>query len=160
MLSILFVFSVYTFNLSILCYISYILIFFFKQKTAYEMRISDWSSDVLLFRSSAGTARLRAKAARPHAGRTPGADGLRRRAARNPHADQIRSRHAAPATRRRTAAIAHDRARAVVRQLVCHPAQWPAGAVGRTAGTRRSLPGRESGPRHADRTGKSMNSSH
>src|SRR3546814_3091852 len=24
----------------------YILIFFFKQKTAYEMRISDWSSDV------------------------------------------------------------------------------------------------------------------
>src|SRR3546814_2757877 len=27
--------------------------FFFKQKTAYEMRISDWSSDVLLFRSKA-----------------------------------------------------------------------------------------------------------
>src|SRR3546814_6376047 len=26
------------------CYVSYI--FFFKQKTAYEMRISDWSSDV------------------------------------------------------------------------------------------------------------------
>src|SRR3546814_4142407 len=26
--------------------------FFFKQKTAYEMRISDWSSDVLLFRSA------------------------------------------------------------------------------------------------------------
>src|SRR3546814_9385343 len=24
---------------------------FFKKKTAYEMRISDWSSDVLLFRS-------------------------------------------------------------------------------------------------------------
>src|SRR3546814_665797 len=30
--------------------------FFFKQKTAYEMRISDWSSDVLLFRSNASTA--------------------------------------------------------------------------------------------------------
>src|SRR3546814_8284953 len=29
------------------------LFFFFKQKTAYEMRISDWSSDVLLFRSQA-----------------------------------------------------------------------------------------------------------
>src|SRR3546814_10774822 len=29
------------------------LVFFFKQKTAYEMRISDWSSDVLLFRSRA-----------------------------------------------------------------------------------------------------------
>src|SRR3546814_7180739 len=27
------------------CYF-YILFFFFKQKTAYEMRISDWSSDV------------------------------------------------------------------------------------------------------------------
>src|SRR3546814_3221251 len=26
--------------------ISYLLFFFFKQKTAYEMRISDWSSDV------------------------------------------------------------------------------------------------------------------
>src|SRR3546814_19046278 len=25
---------------------SYVLFFFFKQKTAYEMRISDWSSDV------------------------------------------------------------------------------------------------------------------
>src|SRR3546814_7082306 len=24
----------------------YLLVFFFKQKTAYEMRISDWSSDV------------------------------------------------------------------------------------------------------------------
>src|SRR3546814_9603952 len=29
--------------------------FFFKQKTAYEMRISDWSSDVVLFRSDPGT---------------------------------------------------------------------------------------------------------
>src|SRR3546814_8192015 len=28
-----------------------IFFFFFKQKTAYEMRISDWSSDVWLFRS-------------------------------------------------------------------------------------------------------------
>src|SRR3546814_5894088 len=28
------------------CVMSYILVFFFKQKTAYEMRISDWSSDV------------------------------------------------------------------------------------------------------------------
>src|SRR3546814_4456187 len=26
--------------------ISYVLVFFFKQKTAYELRISDWSSDV------------------------------------------------------------------------------------------------------------------
>src|SRR3546814_14225810 len=31
--------------------------FFFKQKTAYEMRISDWSSDVVLFRSEMGGVR-------------------------------------------------------------------------------------------------------
>src|SRR3546814_2631541 len=30
--------------MSVLCYV--LLFFFFKQKTAYEMRISDWSSDV------------------------------------------------------------------------------------------------------------------
>src|SRR3546814_4475780 len=29
-----------------MCYQSFSLVFFFKQKTAYEMRISDWSSDV------------------------------------------------------------------------------------------------------------------
>src|SRR3546814_1093856 len=28
------------------CVLFYCLVFFFKQKTAYEMRISDWSSDV------------------------------------------------------------------------------------------------------------------
>src|SRR3546814_6555552 len=28
------------------CCVNVLLIFFFKQKTAYEMRISDWSSDV------------------------------------------------------------------------------------------------------------------
>src|SRR3546814_13058243 len=28
-----------------------LIFFFFKQKTAYEMRISDWSSDVCFFRS-------------------------------------------------------------------------------------------------------------
>src|SRR3546814_1681498 len=30
----------------LVCHVSYSLLFFFKQKTAYEMRISDWSSDV------------------------------------------------------------------------------------------------------------------
>src|SRR3546814_20243457 len=30
----------------ILCFIFVCFLFFFKQKTAYEMRISDWSSDV------------------------------------------------------------------------------------------------------------------
>src|SRR3546814_4226040 len=33
------------FVLSFLCFV-YFVFFFFKQKTAYEMRISDWSSDV------------------------------------------------------------------------------------------------------------------
>src|SRR3546814_9832486 len=32
----------------------FIVFFFFKQKTAYEMRISDWSSDVCSFRSVPG----------------------------------------------------------------------------------------------------------
>src|SRR3546814_11682767 len=33
-------------------FIMYCGFFLFKQKTAYEMRISDWSSDVVLFRSA------------------------------------------------------------------------------------------------------------
>src|SRR3546814_3980003 len=37
--------------------------FFFKQKTAYEMRISDWSSDVVLFRSEIVRARAAIDAA-------------------------------------------------------------------------------------------------
>src|SRR3546814_5754817 len=37
----------YTFKLvSCLIMVKYFVFFFFKQKTAYEMRISDWSSDV------------------------------------------------------------------------------------------------------------------
>src|SRR3546814_8428400 len=31
---------------TVLCVVLLLVIFFFKQKTAYEMRISDWSSDV------------------------------------------------------------------------------------------------------------------
>src|SRR3546814_9912645 len=29
-----------------MCFVWFVFFFFFKQKTAYEMRISDWSSDV------------------------------------------------------------------------------------------------------------------
>src|SRR3546814_6070484 len=32
--------------MSVCCYLYLVFVFFFKQKTAYEMRISDWSSDV------------------------------------------------------------------------------------------------------------------
>src|SRR3546814_9151476 len=42
-------------------FVSYCFFFFFKQKTAYEMRISDWSSDVC---SSDLERRLRVPAAR------------------------------------------------------------------------------------------------
>src|SRR3546814_3570892 len=57
-----------------------IFFFFFKQKTAYEMRISDWSSDVCssdLYRSRRRPAERRRA---PHAGPAPG--GRRRRRAR------------------------------------------------------------------------------
>src|SRR3546814_7750284 len=37
-------FFVLVFGCCVLCFLVYF--FFFKQKTAYEMRISDWSSDV------------------------------------------------------------------------------------------------------------------
>src|SRR3546814_6946901 len=36
----------FTINTLYVSYCAYCMIFFFKQKTAYEMRISDWSSDV------------------------------------------------------------------------------------------------------------------
>src|SRR3546814_9593531 len=38
--------SVSTVVYRLLCIMTLFVIFFFKQKTAYEMRISDWSSDV------------------------------------------------------------------------------------------------------------------
>src|SRR3546814_6104326 len=33
-------------GMEVMLYCSFVCFFFFKQKTAYEMRISDWSSDV------------------------------------------------------------------------------------------------------------------
>src|SRR3546814_1148446 len=43
----------------IVCFIVVFVFFFFKQKTAYEMRISDWSSDVCSSDLRAAFARLR-----------------------------------------------------------------------------------------------------
>src|SRR3546814_7989441 len=43
---ILYVVSVYLLHSIIVSLLSFFFFFFFKQKTAYEMRISDWSSDV------------------------------------------------------------------------------------------------------------------
>src|SRR3546814_8291922 len=42
--------------------------FFFKQKTAYEMRISDWSSDVCSSDLAANVARQEPAAGKPRAG--------------------------------------------------------------------------------------------
>src|SRR3546814_211942 len=53
-----------------------IVVFFFKQKTAYEMRISDWSSDVCssdLRSSECGQAGGRRSGGRSRAGSTPAA---------------------------------------------------------------------------------------
>src|SRR3546814_2890889 len=44
---------------------SYLLIFFFKQKTAYEMRISDWSSDVCSSDLVVGSIPIASTIARP-----------------------------------------------------------------------------------------------
>src|SRR3546814_10702977 len=39
-------FVIYVLCVQFVVFCSFLLFFFFKQKTAYEMRISDWSSDV------------------------------------------------------------------------------------------------------------------
>src|SRR3546814_15710616 len=63
-----------------------LLFFFFKQKTAYDMRISDWSSDVC----SSDLPRA------DHPGRRHcrGDGGARRRADAQPGGESARSRHA------------------------------------------------------------------
>src|SRR3546814_8967055 len=60
-------------ELFMICVFVYLLFFFFKQKTAYEMRISDWSSDVCSSDliegiGSAVTAGLAARAVEPRHG--------------------------------------------------------------------------------------------
>src|SRR3546814_4671412 len=70
----------------VVCYVSYvvllsdtaILFFFFKQKTAYEMRISDWSSDVCssdLAAHAGGARRLAESARQGRRNRPPPRDG-------------------------------------------------------------------------------------
>src|SRR3546814_6617675 len=61
--------------------------FFFKQKTAYEMRISDWSSDVCS--SDLSARRRRGGGSRPWSSLRSGRDGAARRRAlaRHPDAD-------------------------------------------------------------------------
>src|SRR3546814_7631125 len=59
----------------------FFLIFFFKQKTAYEMRISDWSSDVC----SSDLRRGRARDRRPSPLRLRGAGSIRGELVRQKH---------------------------------------------------------------------------
>src|SRR3546814_952678 len=61
--------------------VSVIFFFFFKQKTAYEMRISDWSSDVC---SSDLAAMNSTKNRIPRTVRRPGETGLRGSNTKNP----------------------------------------------------------------------------
>src|SRR3546814_8967027 len=71
----------------LLCYVLMIIVFFFfKQKTAYELRISDWSSDVC---SSDLRARLPLPVAAGEHGREP------RYLPRRRHGHQLRHRQAA-----------------------------------------------------------------
>src|SRR3546814_778449 len=62
-----YVFSFVFYSVICVCYPFFCLVFFFffKQKTAYEMRIRDWSSDVCS--SDLGAARRRDRAAVDHA---------------------------------------------------------------------------------------------
>src|SRR3546814_11610660 len=66
--------------------------FFFKQKTAYEVRISDWSSDVC----SSGL---------PGDAGVPGAACLRQRRARRTRAGAVRRRAGAEAGRDRKSVV-------------------------------------------------------
>src|SRR3546814_10106246 len=60
-------------------------VFFFKQKTAYEMRISDWSSDVCSSELRADALGMLQVLVRPGRGNQLDAD---RRAVRNPEGDE------------------------------------------------------------------------
>src|SRR3546814_2942268 len=59
--------------------------FFFKQKTAYEMRISDWSSDVCSSDLAGAAAGMGRAERRPAAGGHPALLGLRRALAAPAH---------------------------------------------------------------------------
>src|SRR3546814_9949897 len=72
-----------------------VVFFFFKQKTAYEMRISDWSSDVCS--SDLPGAPARASGSAPWGRAAPGCDRNRIRTARR---SGRATRHAAPPARR------------------------------------------------------------
>src|SRR3546814_7577287 len=97
------------------CWLLFLVFFFFKQKTAYEMRISDWSSDVcssdLERAHPAERAGARAGALQPR----PGAVRLRGLARPPGAAAQGRELHAAPAEAVRRVEIG----RASCRERVC-----------------------------------------
>src|SRR3546814_7872800 len=135
-----------------------LLFFFFKQKTAYEMRISDWSSDVC-----SSDLALRDLRRDPAAGRAD-----RGTAHRLGLAHSLRDRRAARA--RRLSAPPRPRRNAVVRESGGHPpALDREAAVARASARehpRRPAVGRRRDRRlylhqlYADRKSTRLNSSH
>src|SRR3546814_8314496 len=77
----------------VIWFVFFSLVFFFKQKTAYEMRISDWSSDVC---SSDLGSRLRPRAQRLRFGQAarglPRRDLIQRFLSENPQRRESKSR--------------------------------------------------------------------
>src|SRR3546814_1399199 len=101
--------------------------FFFKQKTAYEMRISDWSSDVCSSDLARRRHRRRDRATRLERPRR----GRRRRAAVGEHVVDAALDHAS--NRRRRAAHSRTDTRADLEsagQYLSH-AEWPLRQIGR-----------------------------
>src|SRR3546814_3825946 len=76
-----------------LCLLYLVLFFFFKQKTAYDMRISDWSSDVCS--SDLSRTRLRPEACSNSAGRVE-ARASQDWSETSPHMETIREERHAP----------------------------------------------------------------
>src|SRR3546814_3401632 len=100
----------------------FFIIFFFKQKTAYEMRISDWSSDVC-----SSDLRQRVLSAEPDLALPGPAGGGTRRL----HAANVRSRHQGGRQRWRRRRLTrndhyHPRhANARARCRTCNAGTWP-----------------------------------
>src|SRR3546814_6579059 len=76
---VLYLFSLYMSVLVLTCIALFLLcfVFFFKQKTAYEMRISDWSSDVCSSESPFGFSSYGMDASRKRAEHVATATGKR-----------------------------------------------------------------------------------
>src|SRR3546814_8526273 len=94
-----------------MCSIFFVYIFFFKQKTAYEMRTSDWSSDVCSSDLFAGRG-IEGRAERQD-GAGEGQRPIARRACADDEADRLSF------ARRSVGGHHHELGRASCRERVC-----------------------------------------